>query len=68
MTHKIEGCGLVARHPVDQWERSGRRAFAVQSWCELALKIAENAEENFHEVTKVAIKELSSEGNMDPEE
>eukprot|EP00959_Pyramimonas_sp_CCMP1952_P059744 1247996-Pyramimonas_sp.AAC.1 len=68
MTHKIEGCDRVARYPVDQRERSGRRAFTVQSWCELALKIATNDEEGLHKVMKVVIMDLNNEDNMDPEE
>eukprot|EP00959_Pyramimonas_sp_CCMP1952_P196225 4102484-Pyramimonas_sp.AAC.1 len=27
MTHKIEGCDLVARCPVDKWQRQGKKAF-----------------------------------------
>eukprot|EP00959_Pyramimonas_sp_CCMP1952_P094897 1984660-Pyramimonas_sp.AAC.1 len=66
MTHKIEGCDLVARCPVDHWERSGRKACTVQSWREPALKIAKNGEENLRAVMKVAREELNNEDSVGP--
>eukprot|EP00959_Pyramimonas_sp_CCMP1952_P128841 2694466-Pyramimonas_sp.AAC.1 len=66
MTHEIEGCDLVARCPVDQWERQRDKVFTVQSRCELALKIAKNDEANLHRVMKVTMSELENED--DPED
>eukprot|EP00959_Pyramimonas_sp_CCMP1952_P188533 3942875-Pyramimonas_sp.AAC.1 len=50
MTHEVGGCDLIARCPVDAWERAGRKAFAAQSRRESALKIAENGEGNLYRV------------------
>eukprot|EP00959_Pyramimonas_sp_CCMP1952_P426811 8939089-Pyramimonas_sp.AAC.1 len=67
MTHGADGRDLVARCPVGAWERAGIKAFTVQSWCELALKVS-NDEENLYGVMKVSLRELSNEGNVDPVE
>eukprot|EP00959_Pyramimonas_sp_CCMP1952_P214657 4492327-Pyramimonas_sp.AAC.1 len=68
MAREVDGCDPIARRPVDLWERAEGGAFAVLSRCGSALKLSKNDEGDLCSVLNVALKELCSEGNLDPEE
>ena len=58
-THTLPGFPMIARFPVDEWERANAPCFTLESWYKLAMKISRQDLANFHHVFELCENELS---------
>ena len=58
MTYKLDNLPLIARYPIDLWEKQKRPAFSERQWCMLCQLVAENDMEHLHIIWSKAQKEM----------
>ena len=58
-THYFEGCKLIAKYPVDQWEAAGAEYFSARGWRLLTMRVAKQDYSNLEKVFETANKALA---------
>ena len=54
LTYKLPDIPLVAKYPIDLWEKENRPAFSVRQWCMLCQMIAEEDMEHLSVIWELA--------------
>ena len=59
-SYQLEGLPMIARFPIDEWERQGAPSFDAVSWYKLCMKISRQDPRNFSSVFQMCSDMLDS--------
>ena len=58
MTRNFDGCELIAKCPVDQWDAAGAPCLSARSWRKLAMRVAKKGCSKLEAIFETAQKLL----------